>query len=111
MSIDTPRFRVKGPPLHHHDLDGPFYVMAGELTFPLGDEIAPGVAGTVTFAPRGSHHTVANLENAPAQYLLVCTPGSFERYFDPASTKPYPETIVVGPTIPKRLAEQRSAPR
>jgi hypothetical protein len=65
----------------------------------------------VVFAPRGSHHTLANLSVAQARYLLVCTPAGFERYFDrmaaeaagvdppPEAMKPYPETTVVGPRI------------
>jgi hypothetical protein len=31
--------------------------------------------------------------------VLVCTPGGFERRFDPEPRQPYPETIVVGPPI------------
>ena len=29
-----------GPPLHHHDFDEAFYVLDGELTFQLGDEVS-----------------------------------------------------------------------
>jgi hypothetical protein len=69
------------------------------------------VATELAFAGRGTHHTLANLGGAPARYLLVCTPGAFERYFDrlaaeatgvaapPEASKPFPETIVVGPQI------------
>jgi mannose-6-phosphate isomerase-like protein (cupin superfamily) len=88
-----------GPPLHHHDFDEAFYVLEGEMTFRLGDELVTRGPGTLTFAPGGSHHTLANLSDAPARYLLVCTPGGFERRFDPEPRKPYPETIFVGPAI------------
>jgi hypothetical protein len=27
-------------------------------------------------------HTLANVSDAPARYLLACTPAGFERYFD-----------------------------
>jgi hypothetical protein len=66
------------------------------------------------FAPRGSHHTLANLSAAAARYLLVCTPGGFERYFDriaareagydppPETMKPWPEVTTVGPRIGER---------
>jgi quercetin dioxygenase-like cupin family protein len=99
-----------GPPLHHHAFDEAFYVLAGELTFQLGDTLATRGPGTLTFAPRDSIHTLANLSGEPARYLLICTPGGFERRFDPAhsgpiaSGKPYLEVHVVGPTIPERLA-------
>jgi mannose-6-phosphate isomerase-like protein (cupin superfamily) len=100
-----------GPPLHHHDFDEAFYVLDGELTFQLGDALATRGSGSLTFAPRGSHHTLANLAEGAARYLLICTPGGFERRFDrleaeragvappPEALRPYPETIVVGPQI------------
>jgi EmrB/QacA subfamily drug resistance transporter len=88
-----------GPPLHHHDFDEAFYVLAGELTFQVGDELVTAGPGAVAFAPRGVHHTLANLSDAEARYLLICTPGGFERRFDPAASEPYPETTVVGPQI------------
>jgi quercetin dioxygenase-like cupin family protein len=100
-----------GPPLHHHDFDEAFYVLDGELTFQLGDEVRTAGPGTLAFAPRGSHHTLANLSGAAARYVLVCTPAGFERYFARLAAKvggsavpawadaPYPETIVVGPQI------------
>ncbi len=88
-----------GPPLHHHDFDEAFYVLEGALTFQVGDDRHTAGAGTLAFAPRGSHHTLANLGDAPARYLLIITPGGFERRFDPDDDRPYPETIVVGPEI------------
>src|SRR3954471_4552187 len=100
--------RWQGPPLHHHAFDEAFYVLDGELTFQLGNELRTATPGQLVFAPRDAHHTLANLSAAPARYLLVCTPAGFERYFDrlaaeaagtepPASARePYPETVVVG---------------
>src|SRR3954469_23827720 len=84
-----------GPPLHHHAFDEAFYVLEGELTFQLGDELATRGPGTLTFAKRGSIHTLANLSAAPARYLLVCTPAGFERRFE---GREGPEVVFVGPT-------------
>jgi quercetin dioxygenase-like cupin family protein len=107
--------RWDGPPLHHHDFDEAFYVLDGELTLQLGEELTTAGPGTLTFAPRGSHHTLANLAESPARYLLICTPGGFERMFrrlearkagtePPADAlEPFPPTITVGPTIFERL--------
>lgn len=100
-----------GPPLHHHDFDEAFYVLEGELTIQLGEALHRFGPGEVAFAPRGAHHTLANLAAAPARYVLVITPAGFERYFDrlaaeaagteppPEAAKGYPETVVVGPQI------------
>ena len=103
-----------GTPLHHHAFDEAFYVIDGELTFQLGDEIVTRGPGELAFAPGGVHHAVANPGADAARYLLVCTPGGFERYFaklaaeaagvapPPEVAKGYPETTVVGPPIGDR---------
>jgi quercetin dioxygenase-like cupin family protein len=104
----------EGPPLHRHEFDEAFYVLEGELTFQLREQVGPAGPGTVTFAPRGVPHTLANLADAPARYLLVCTPAGFERYFDrlaaeragveppPQAAGPIPDVTVVGPRIGER---------
>jgi mannose-6-phosphate isomerase-like protein (cupin superfamily) len=111
-----------GPPLHHHDFDESFYVLEGELTFKLGDERTTAGPGGLIFARRGSHHTLANLGTAPARYVLVCTPATFERYFDrlnaeltnttppPEAYGPYPQTTVVGPAIADRGGASSAEP-
>jgi mannose-6-phosphate isomerase-like protein (cupin superfamily) len=70
-----------GPFLHRHDFDEAFYVLEGELTFQVEDVVITKRAGELAFAPRGVAHTLANLSDAPARYVLVCTPAGFERYF------------------------------
>jgi quercetin dioxygenase-like cupin family protein len=99
------------PPLHRHDFDEAFYVLEGELTFQLGDDLFTRSAGELAFAPRGIAHTYANLSGAPARALLVITPAGFERYFDriasqvtgsepPAeAAKPIPEVVTIGPPL------------
>jgi quercetin dioxygenase-like cupin family protein len=99
------------PPLHHHDFDETFYVLAGELTFQLGDDVFTRGAGELAFAPRGVPHTYANLSGAPSRVLLVITPAGFERYFDriaaritgneppPEASGPIPEVITLGPPL------------
>jgi quercetin dioxygenase-like cupin family protein len=103
-----------GPPLHHHAFDETFYVLDGELTFQLGDELAVAGPGALAFAPGDAVHTLANRSDVPASYLLVCTPAGFERYFarlaaeaagvapPPSTAGPVPETVVVGPPIGER---------
>jgi len=70
-----------GPFLHKHDFDEAFYVLEGELTFQVEDAVVSKRAGELAFAPRGVAHTLANHSDAPARYVLVCTPAGFERYF------------------------------
>jgi quercetin dioxygenase-like cupin family protein len=99
------------PPLHRHDFDEAFYVLEGELTFQLGDDVFTRRAGELAFAERGVSHTYANLSGVPARALLVITPAGFERYFDriaaritgadppPEASKPIPEVVTVGPPL------------
>jgi quercetin dioxygenase-like cupin family protein len=101
----------KGPPLHHHPFDEAFYVIEGELTFQLRDEVFTRRAGELAFAPRDVPHTYANHSDAPARALIVCTPAGFERYFarmraeregveSPAwALQDIPEVVRVGPQI------------
>jgi len=70
-----------GPYLHRHDFDEVFYVLEGELVFQVEDQLITRRAGELAFAPRGVAHTLANHSDAPARYVLVCTPAGFERYF------------------------------
>jgi quercetin dioxygenase-like cupin family protein len=111
---NTVRPDFAGPPLHLHDFDEAFYVLEGELTFQVEEQLRTARAGDLAFAPRGVAHTLANLSGAPARYLLVCTPAGFERYFariasqhdgvDPPAwaQQPVPEVTRVGPRIGER---------
>ena len=56
-------------------------MLEGELVFQVEDALITKRAGEIAFAPRGVAHTLTNQSDAPARYLLVCTPAGFERYF------------------------------
>jgi quercetin dioxygenase-like cupin family protein len=100
-----------GPPLHTHDFDEAFYVLEGELIFQVDDALVTKGAGELSFAAGNVAHTLANHSDAPARYLLVCTPAGFERHWarvaaDAAgieppqwALQPIPEVKVVGPPI------------
>ena len=76
----TPAF--DGPPLHvHPDFDELFYVLDGELTFQVEDEVRRVRPGETVFAVRGTRHTFANHSDAAARVLIAVTPAGFERYF------------------------------
>ena len=103
-----------GPSLHHHDFDETFYVLEGELTFQLEDELFTRKGGELAFTPRGVPHAFANLSGTEARTLIVCTPAGFERYFDAMAAraagvepsaeakKLWPEVTTVGPMIGER---------
>ena len=103
--------RSAGPPLHTHDFDEAFYMLEGELTFQVDDALVTKGAGELSFATRDVAHTLANHSDAPARYLLICTPAGFERHWariaaeadgvDPPqwALQPIPEVTRVGPQI------------
>ena len=100
-----------GPPLHTHDFDEVFYLREGELIFQIGEELMTKGAHELAFAPRNVPHALANHSDAPARYVLTCTPAGFERHWariaaDAAGVEPpqwalqpIPEVTVVGPPI------------
>jgi quercetin dioxygenase-like cupin family protein len=103
-----------GPPLHTHDFDEFFYVLEGELIFQVEDALVTNGVGELSFAPRNVPHALANHSDAPARYLLVCTPAGFERHWARIAAhaagikppqwalQPIPEVMVVGPRIAAR---------
>jgi quercetin dioxygenase-like cupin family protein len=103
-----------GPPLHTHDFDEAFYLLEGELVFQVDDAQVTKRASELSFAARNVPHALANHSDAPARYLLVCTPAGFERHWarlaaDAAGVEPpqwalqpIPEVTVVGPPIAAR---------
>jgi len=105
-----------GPPLHVHPAHGEgFYVLDGEVTIRLGDELLAGAPGTFAFAAQGVAHTFANQSDRDARLLVLCAPAGFESYFDrlaadyasgrwPSSARPDAEdAIAVGPNIGPQL--------
>jgi quercetin dioxygenase-like cupin family protein len=100
-----------GPPLHTHDFDEAFYMLEGELTFQIDDALVTQGARELSFAARKVAHTLANHSDAPATYLLTCTPAGFERHWARTAAEqagveppqwalqPIPEVTVVGPQI------------
>jgi quercetin dioxygenase-like cupin family protein len=105
---------AKGPPLHIHDFDEASYVLDGELTLQVGDELVAARAGELAFALSGVPHTLANRSDSAARFLIVCTPAGFEREFarraaaragtEPPdwALQPVPEVTRVGPPIGER---------
>ena len=110
---------AKGPPLHRHEFDEAFYVLEGELTIQLADELLIVGAGEVGFARGKTPHTLANRGGEVARFLIVCTPARFEREFarraaaragvEPPTwaMQPLPKVTVVGLRIGESASDKR----
>ena len=70
-----------GSPLHRHTREDEwFYVIEGELTFAVGDDVIPAPAGSFIYGPRGIPHTFLVTSETPARFLLVTEPAGFEGF-------------------------------
>src|SRR5881296_1935344 len=58
----------------HHDSDEVAYVLSGEVTFKIGDEVTVGGPGTCAFMPRGVPHAWKNSGAEIGRVLFLYTP-------------------------------------
>jgi quercetin dioxygenase-like cupin family protein len=58
----------------HHDSDEVAYVLAGEITFMIGDEVTVGGPGAYDFMPRGVPHAWKSTGAETGKVLFLYTP-------------------------------------
>jgi mannose-6-phosphate isomerase-like protein (cupin superfamily) len=58
----------------HRDSDEVFWVLEGEFTFKIGDEVITGGPGTCAFMPRGVPHAWKNSGSTPGRFVAFLTP-------------------------------------
>lgn len=66
----------------HHDSDEVAWVLDGEITFLIGDEITVGGPGTCAFMPRGVRHAWKNSGTETGRVVFLCTPASAGAYVE-----------------------------
>jgi quercetin dioxygenase-like cupin family protein len=59
----------------HHDSDEVAYVLSGEFTFLIGDDVTVGGPGTCAFMPRGVRHAWKSTGAEAGRVLFLYTPG------------------------------------
>jgi len=75
-----------GAPHHQHrHEDDISYVLEGELTVQLGEEVVTVKPGEFVIKPRGQFHTFWNAGTQTVRFLEVISPAGFERYFEELS--------------------------
>jgi quercetin dioxygenase-like cupin family protein len=92
-----------GSPRHRHQHeDEAWYVMSGELTFWLGDDVRTVGAGSFVFGPREVEHRF-RVDSDEAHFLLLLTPAGFEEF---TRTCGWPATALTMPSaaLPGRPA-------
>lgn len=68
----------------HHDSDEVAYVLAGEVTMKIGDEVTVGTAGACAFFPRDVPHAWKNTGSETARILFLYTPAKAGGFFEDA---------------------------
>ena len=74
----------------HRDSDEVAWVLAGELTFQIGDEVRVGGPGTCAFLPRNVPHAWKNTGHETSRAVLFYTPASAGGYVEELLNCPGP---------------------
>lgn len=75
--------RALAAPVHTHaDEDEYSYILEGEITAEVGDEVIRLTPGMLLSKPRGVPHAFWNSGDTPARLLEIISPAGFEHYFE-----------------------------
>jgi quercetin dioxygenase-like cupin family protein len=83
-----------GSPFHvHHNEDESFYIVAGTMTFQLGESKVEAAPGSFVFIPRGLVHAFVNKGSEGVRSLVILSPAGLETFFKELGelAKAYPE--------------------
>jgi quercetin dioxygenase-like cupin family protein len=72
----------------HRDSDEVAWVLEGELTFKIGDEVTVGGPGACAFMPRDVPHAWKNTGSEPARALFLYTPAAAGGYLEEFLERP-----------------------
>jgi len=99
--VEVLAFQSTEPPLHiHHREDEAWYLLDGQMTFYVGDQVLEATAGCFVFAPRGIAHTFT-VDVEPTRVLVFASPAGFEHFAlelgEPATGDNPPAQLAVPP--------------
>ena len=72
----------------HRDSDEIAYVLSGEITFKIGDQITVGAPGTCAFMPRDVPHAWKSTGAEPGRVLFLYIPGLAGKLFEELVDRP-----------------------
>lgn len=73
------------PPHLHHNEDEYSYVLEGEVTMQVGEQVICATPGTLVCQPRGIFHAFWNEGKATARVLTMISPAGLEKFFEEAA--------------------------
>jgi mannose-6-phosphate isomerase-like protein (cupin superfamily) len=74
--------RTRGADVHQHSEDHVFYVIAGTMSFFVGDAWCDAPAGSYAVIPGGTPHSFENRGSIRSGFISFNTPGGFEDRMD-----------------------------
>jgi len=74
----------------HRDSDEVAWVLAGEITFQIGDEVSVGGPGTCAFFPRNVPHAWKNSGSDTGRVVFLYTPAAAGGYVEEMRNRPGP---------------------
>jgi len=74
--------RTRGADVHQHSEDHVFYVIAGTMSFFVGDAWSEAPAGSYAIIPGGTPHSFENRGSVASGFISFNTPGGFEARMD-----------------------------
>ena len=72
----------------HRDSDEVAWVLAGEITFKIGDEVTVGGPGTCAFLPRNVAHAWKNTGSETGRVVFLYTPAAAGGYVEELRNRP-----------------------
>ncbi len=92
-------------PLHvHYREDEGFWVLEGQLTFEVGEEIIKAGPGSFVFGPKDVPHRFT-VESGPARLLFILSPAGFEEFVYATSEPAKERALPPAPESPPSEAE------
>lgn len=96
--------RDPGPPPHiHKNEDEAFYILRGEFTISIGDDVFHAGPGDFAFLPRGISHSFKSQSDEVGKFLAIVSPSGFEKFFD-AVGEPVADDNSLPPLHPKNTS-------
>ncbi len=91
---------VLGSPVHTHTNEDEYsFILSGQVTVMIGDEVFTAAPGDWVCKPRGIPHSFWNAQDTPACVLEVITPGGLEAYFDELAGIVNAEPVDIGRVV------------
>jgi mannose-6-phosphate isomerase-like protein (cupin superfamily) len=95
-------------PVHRHSReDEAFYILDGQVSVYVGDDVVRAGAGDFLWAPRAVSHAFC-VESAQARLFVVATPAGFEQFFfdtgEPAAALTVPPPAAAPPDLDALVA-------